>query len=111
MRDLARPRGRIVFLEPNPLNPLYYFQMLVVPGMNWGGDKGILNMREQNVLAAMRAAGLAQPSVERFGFLPPFAVNRSWGPAAEDALERVSLWSALLPFQLFRGDVRVDPEQ
>ena len=50
MRDLARPGGRIVFLEPNPLNPLYYLQMLVVPGMSWSGDKGILTMREGNGL-------------------------------------------------------------
>jgi SAM-dependent methyltransferase len=105
MRDLARPGGRIVFLEPNPLNPLYYLQMLVVPGMSWSGDKGILTMREGNVFGAMRAAGLARPSAERFGFLPPFAVNRSLGARAEDTLERVRLWSPFLPFQLFRGDV------
>ena len=106
MRDLARPGGRIVFLEPNPLNPLYYIQMLVVPGMSWSGDKGILNMREHDVFAAMLAAGLSRPTVERFGFLPPFAVNRPWGPRAEDTLEHVPLWSRLLPFQLFRADVR-----
>ncbi len=105
MRDLARPGGRIVFLEPNPLNPLYYLQMLVVPGMSWSGDKGILTMREGKVFGAMRDAGLARPSAERFGFLPPFAVNRSWGARAEGTLERVRLWSPLLPFQLFRGDV------
>jgi SAM-dependent methyltransferase len=105
MRDLARPSGRIVFLEPNPLNPLYYVQMLVVPGMSWSGDKGILNMHERKLFGAMRDAGLSRPSVERFGFLPPFAVNRPWGARAENALERVRLWSRLLPFQLFRGDV------
>src|SRR5262249_42958213 len=27
MRRLLRPRGRLVFLEPNPLNPLYYVQI------------------------------------------------------------------------------------
>jgi hypothetical protein len=64
-------------------------------------------MREGNVFGAMRAAGLAHPSAERFGFLPPFAVNRSWGARAENTLERVRLWSPLLPFQLFRGDVPV----
>jgi SAM-dependent methyltransferase len=105
MRSLARPGGRIVFLEPNPLNPLYYIQMLVVPGMSWRGDKGILNMQKRKVSDATRAAGLAPLAHERFGFLPPFAVNRPWGPRAEDALERVPLWSRLLPFQLFRADV------
>jgi SAM-dependent methyltransferase len=105
MRDLARPGGRIVFLEPNPLNPLYYVQMLVVPGMSWRGDKGILDMRERKVFGVMREANLERPAVERFGFLPPFAVNRSLGERAEEALERVPLWSRLLPFQLYRADV------
>jgi 2-polyprenyl-3-methyl-5-hydroxy-6-metoxy-1,4-benzoquinol methylase len=105
MRTLAKPGGLIVFLEPNPLNPLYYIQMLVVPGMSWSGDKGLLNMRGKTVFGAFRAAGLVEPALERFGFLPPFAVNRSWGPRVEDRLERVALWRSFLPFQLFRAKV------
>jgi SAM-dependent methyltransferase len=103
MRSLVRPGGRVVFLEPNPLNPLYYIQMLVVPGMSWSGDRGILTMREGNVFHAMETAGLANPAVERFGFFPPFVVNRGFGPRLEDALERVPLWRSFLPFQLFRA--------
>jgi SAM-dependent methyltransferase len=105
MASISRPGGRVVFLEPNPLNALYYIQMLLVPGMNWAGDKGILTMREDNVFAAMRAAGLHNPSLERFGFLPPFLVNRSWGPRVEEAFERVRPLRPFLPFQLFRADV------
>ena len=105
MRALAKPGGRIVFLEPNPLNPLYYIQMLVVPGMSWSGDKGLLNMRRKTVFGAVRAAGLVEPVLERFGFLPPFAVNRPWGPRVESRLEGVALWRSLLPFQLFRAKV------
>ncbi len=105
MQALAKPGGRIVFLEPNPFNPLYYIQMLVVPGMSWSGDKGLLNMRRQTVFHAARAAGLVKPALGRFGFLPPFAVNRSWGPRVEERLERVPLWRSLLPFQLFRAEV------
>lgn len=103
MRSLVRPGGRVVFLEPNPLNPLYYVQMLVVPGMSWSGDRGILTMREPKVFHAMEAAGLANPALERFGFFPPFVVNRGFGPRLEDALERVPLWRSFLPFQLFRA--------
>jgi 2-polyprenyl-3-methyl-5-hydroxy-6-metoxy-1,4-benzoquinol methylase len=109
MRSLSKPGGRIVFLEPNPLNALYYLQMLLVPGMNWSGDKGILRMSEQKVFEAMRAAGLGQLSLERFGFLPPFVVNQSWGPRLEARLERVRPWRRFLPFQLFRGDVAAEP--
>jgi SAM-dependent methyltransferase len=105
MRALTKPRGRIVFLEPNPLNVLYYIQMLVVPGMSWKGDKGILNMREGTVFEAMETAGLENFALERFGFFPPFVTNRPWGPHLEARFERVRLWNRLLPFQLFRADV------
>lgn len=105
MRSLAKPGGRIVFLEPNPLNALYYFQMLLVPDMSWSGDKGILEMAPTRMFRAMRDAGLENPALDRFGFLPPFLVNRSWGPGIEDALERVRLWQRFLPFQIFRADV------
>jgi SAM-dependent methyltransferase len=105
MRSLVKPGGRVVFLEPNPLNPLYYVQMLVVPGMSWSGDKGILQMRPANVFDAMAAAGLRNASLDRFGFFPPFVTNLDWGLRLERRLERVGAWKRLLPFQVFRGDV------
>jgi SAM-dependent methyltransferase len=105
MRMLARPGGRIVFLEPNPLNALYYIQMFVVPGMTWRGDKGILNMRPQTAFRAMRDAGLKNVSLHRFGFFPPFIANRRWGGRTEATLERLKIFERVLPFQLFRGDV------
>jgi SAM-dependent methyltransferase len=104
MGGLLRPGGRIVFLEPNPLNVLYYIQMLAVPGMSWQGDKGILRMRPQIVFGAMADAGLTAVSLRRFGFFPSFVTNRRFGARAEDALQAVPLWRRFLPFQLFRGD-------
>lgn len=105
MRSLCKTGGRIVFLEPNPVNATYYLQMLLVPGMSWSGDKGILNMTERTMSEAMRSAGFGKFSLERFGFFPPFVVNQPWGPPVEDGLERFPPWRRFLPFQLFRGDV------
>ncbi len=103
MARLLRPGGRVVFVEPNPLNALYYLQIMLTPRMTWEGDRGILNMRPWRVFAAMRRAGLRSPEVRRFGFFPPFLANRPWGPRAEAALERVPLLGPVLPFQLFRA--------
>jgi SAM-dependent methyltransferase len=105
MRRLLKPDGRIVFLEPNPLNILYYIQMLVVPGMSWQGDKGILKMRPGIVFDAMESAGLERLALRRFGFLPPFLTNRRWGAQIEDVLAGIRVWRRFLPFQLFRGDI------
>jgi SAM-dependent methyltransferase len=106
MAALLRPGGRVVFLEPNPYNPLYYLQIAATPGMSWEGDGGIVRMRPAVLRAAAEAAGLERFRYERFGFFPPFAANQPLGSRLERALERIPVWRPLLPFQLFRADRR-----
>jgi SAM-dependent methyltransferase len=103
MSLLLAPGGRIAFLEPNPLNPLYYVQMAVKPEMTWAGDRGMLRMRRGVLFPAMAAAGLGALAHRRFGFLPPFLANTDGGMRAESVLERVRALEPALPFQLFRG--------
>ena len=104
MAQMVKPGGRIVFLEPNAFNPLYYVQIAVTPRMTWQGDKGVAQMRMPVVGGAMTRAGLASPRVERFGFFPPFVSNTGLGARLERALERVRLWRPMLPFQIFRAE-------
>jgi SAM-dependent methyltransferase len=101
---LLHPGGRVVFLEPNPFNPLYYLQILFTPGMTWRGDGGIVRMRRKLVVQAMERAGLTRCALTRFGFFPPFLSNQPWGLRLEALLERVPVWRPALPFQLFRGE-------
>ena len=103
MFTLVKPGGRVVFLEPNPYNPLFYIQITATPGMSWKGDGGILKMRRRVIFDGLRHAGFIDPEMRRFGFLPPFAVNHAWGRRAEAILERVPFWQWSLPFQLFRA--------
>jgi SAM-dependent methyltransferase len=104
MSRLLKPGGRVVFLEPNPYNALYYLQIAFTPGMTWQGDRGIVRMRRGLVFAAMQKAGFRSCRLERFGFLPPFAANTRLGTRAERVLERCPAWRPLLPFQLFAGE-------
>jgi SAM-dependent methyltransferase len=103
MAALARPGGALAFLEPNPFNPLYYVQMAISPTMTWEGDRGMLGMRRAPLLAAMRAAGVPEPSFERFGFFPPFLADRPRAAPVERAIESIPLLKPLLPFQLVGG--------
>jgi len=105
MARLIRRGGRVAFLEPNPLNPLYYVQMAITPGMTWAGDGGIVGMRPHRVLGAIEAAGLRPLPVQRFGFFPPFAANVHGAARVEAALEGARVLRPFLPFQLF-GAVR-----
>jgi SAM-dependent methyltransferase len=105
MRRLLKPGGRVVFLEPNPYNLLYYIQILTMPHMSWQGDKGIVHMRSGPIFRAMQIAGLHRPTMARFGFFPPFLTNQQWGSRVEAALERLPILRPFLPFQLFRGEL------
>jgi len=92
-----------VFLEPNPLNPLYYIQILITPGMSWAGERGMLRMRPRLVAQAMEQSGLRLAALDRYGFFPPFLANRPWGAALDRTLEKVPFLRPFLPFQLFRA--------
>ena len=104
MAGMLKPDGRLVFVEPNPLNLLYYPQILFTPGMAWRAEKGILDMRRDVIFPAMRQAGLDNLRAARFGFFPRFVANLAWGMRLETSLEKVSIWNSLLPFQLFLGE-------
>lgn len=106
MAHLLAPNGRVAFLEPNALNPLYYLQITFTPGMTWKGDKGMLEMRRGPVFRAMKSAGFTELTLERFGFFPPFLSNRPAGRKLERLLERMPPFRPVLPFQLFGGTLR-----
>ena len=103
MQHLLKENGRMIFLEPNAFNPLYYVQITLTPGMTWKGDGGIVKMRPGYILPAMKQAGLAGTEVSQFGFFPPFITNTPIGAKAEQILERFPPWQRFLPFQLFKG--------
>ena len=104
MRRLLRPGGRMVFLEANAYNPLFYVQIALTRGMSWQGDKGIARMRPGVVLGAMKAAGVVRLGMTRFGCFPAPIADREWGARLGAVLERVPMWRPLLPFQIFKGE-------
>lgn len=99
--EMARSGGRIVFIEPNPANLLYSVQITFTPHMSWSAEKGIFNMRRGQIFQAMAQAGLADPQVYRFGFLPPFLRNTRWGGSVDAMAERIGVLEPVLPFQVF----------
>ena len=101
MARALKPGGRLVFVEPNPFNPLFYVQIAITPGMRWQGERGIINMRRDVIADACSRAGLTGYGLRRFGFFPPMIANRPAGRSVERVLERVPIWRPALPFQLF----------
>ncbi|NOZ95000.1 MAG: class I SAM-dependent methyltransferase [Acidobacteria bacterium] len=103
LAGVLEPGAPVVFCEPNAYNPLFYFQMLVTPGMTWRGDGGTIRMRRGPVLGAMRRAGFTQLSLARFGLFPPQLTNRPAGARLEDRLQRLPLPAPIMAFTLFCG--------
>jgi 2-polyprenyl-3-methyl-5-hydroxy-6-metoxy-1,4-benzoquinol methylase len=100
---LVRPGGRLAFIEPNPLHPLYYVQMVAAPDYSWEGERGILNMSEARMAVSMEGAGLRMEPVSRFGFLPPPVVNRPRGRTLEGLFEALPGASKVKAFQVLAG--------
>lgn len=98
---VLKPGGRAVFVEPNPLNPLYYVQISLTPGMSWRVERGITRMRPSVMRRSTAEAGLVDFSAGQFGFFPPFLANRRWAPTVEAVLEGIRPFRPFLPFRLF----------
>lgn len=103
---LTKKGGVVGFVEPNPLNLLYYIQPFVSKNMSWGEEKGFLDMQEDKLKNAFEQAGFVEFGIKRFGFFPPFVINNSIGQRIDSKLEKIKSWEKLLPYQLIHAKVR-----
>lgn len=104
MHRIAKPGGKVVFLEPNALNPLYYAQIALTPGMSWEGDKGVADMTKTKLFSAMQHAGWENLKIKRFGFYPPILANTAFGQRSERIIENLPGLNSFLPFQIVMGE-------
>lgn len=72
---ILRPEGRFVFVEPNPLNPLYALQITAAPGMRWSEEIGIYRMWPRAIGRAAHGAGFTDFRTIRYGALPRALYN------------------------------------
>lgn len=109
MRMYLRPGGRLIFLEPNAYNPLFYLQITLTPGMRWRAEKGLLRMTRRRFVVALGDTGFHDIRCERFGMFPPAVTNRAFGPRLEDAIGRLTILRPLSAFQVVRATTPVGP--
>lgn len=100
-RRLLRPGGRLAFCEPNGLNPLYYLQVTLTPGMSWRGEPGVPKMRPRVVLPALQAAGFERTAHSSYGFLPPRLAMTRPGRRIERVLETSQALRGLRAYRVF----------
>ncbi len=88
-RSALNSGGRMVFVEPNPFNPLYPVQIAITPGMTWRAERGIYRLWPRSVKQAALGAGFSRVTVSRYGLLPRALYNRAVSIRSERWPERL----------------------
>ncbi len=94
-----RPGGRMVFVEPNPLHPLYPVQISLTPGMRWHAERGIYRLTSGALRRHAAEAGFSRVDIARYGALPRAAYNWLARWHREKSAEAL-LPTAIKPFQI-----------
>jgi len=100
MKRLLKPGGRVVFLDVNPMCPLYYLQITLSPSMSWSAEKGIVNLHRKKIESVAKMAGFKNLKIEKFGILPPALRNLRGGKSVETAFESLPFINGISAFQL-----------
>lgn len=102
---ILEPGGRLVFVEPNPLNPLYAVQITCTPGMRWREERGVYNMWAARIRRAAESTGFSEFKVHRYGALPRLPYNLAARFGAERWPEYL-IPPSLRAFQVFTATLR-----
>ena len=100
MYRLLKPGGKIIFLEPNPYNPLFHMQIWFTPGMSYAGEKGLKDMIRKKLSFAAEFANFTGLDIHRFGMFPPALYNKNAGAKVDHAISNTKFLSPVMAFQL-----------
>jgi len=98
------PKGRLVFVEPNPWNPLFPLQITFTPGMSWQAEKGIYELWPKQVRKYCLHAGFRNVSITRYGALPRATYNTLDRAGLATLPERI-MPSPFKPFQVILAEL------
>lgn len=100
MFRLLKPGGKIIFLEPNPYNPLFHMQIWFTPGMSYEGEKGLKDMTRKKITKSIEFAEFGNVDIHRFGMFPPAIYNSKLGNKTDHLLSDIKPLSPVMAFQL-----------
>lgn len=104
LKKVAGKNASVAFVEPNPLNLLYYPQPFISKNMSWNEEKGFLKLKKSFLEKSFGKAGYKDLKIQKFGFFPPFIVNRKFGILLDNTFEKSPL-KTFLPFQLITARI------
>lgn len=75
MIKMIKKGGKFFMMEPNPLNPLYYFFYPFVYKSNWREGYNIINSRLSLLRNDLIVNGIGDLSIYHYGLFPTFLIN------------------------------------
>jgi SAM-dependent methyltransferase len=104
LTDALLAGGRLVFMDPNPLNPAWIPFILLHPHLSWRVERGVMRGTPGRTASMLRGAGLERVSIDFTGLVPPPLWGR-WKTAAklEQRLRAVRGLRRLAAYLLVRG--------
>lgn len=102
-KKLLKNNGKICFLEPNRLNPLYFLQVFIQKDLDFEGERGLFKLSKGKLKKSVLLAQYSSVDFKNFGFFPPQIINRfPYILKFERMMEKLPLLNKLLPFILIR---------
>jgi 2-polyprenyl-3-methyl-5-hydroxy-6-metoxy-1,4-benzoquinol methylase len=99
MKQVLKPEGQLLFVDVNPFCPFYYLQISLSPSMRWKAEKGILNLTDAKLTAALTAAGFQDIAIDNYGILPPPLKNLQAGNWFEKQFDRIGILKPVAAFK------------
>lgn len=98
---ILRTGGKMIFIEPNRLNPLFLAQIFFCQDMTWKGEKGTFRYGLSGYRHCFEDCGYTEIEIRKFGFFPPQILDKLPSMLqVEKWLEKVPLVKIFLPFLL-----------
>lgn len=72
---LIRKKGKVLIMEPNPLNPLFYISYLFVYKGNLREGYNIINSRKEILVDLLKKEGMDDIRIYHHSFLPTYFIN------------------------------------
>jgi len=102
--ETLKPGGRIGFLEPNRINPLFLLQVMFSREMTWEAERGMFTFSASSTIKILKDIGFVNPRIQRSGFFPPQLLDKVPGlPTLQKGIERFAPVRRLLPFVLINA--------
>jgi len=99
--ETLKPGGRMGFLEPNRLNPLFLFQVMFSREMTWEAERGMFTFSASSTIKTLQNVGFVNIRIQRSGFFPPQLLDKVPGfPTLQRGIERFAPVRRFLPFVL-----------